>query len=122
MYRQDIAKKSLDTIIPDLAESRAWNGDKTKLTVPPMVSAVPRLSTNQVPVTLDDSLLGNDDESNDFVGEWRHLYVGMRTQIGITVLRERYADLGQVGFWAWMRADVQLAQPAAFDVVTDIRP
>lgn len=32
MYRQDIAKNSMDTIVPDLAESWAWNSDGTKLT------------------------------------------------------------------------------------------
>ncbi len=32
MYDQSKATNSLDTIVPDLAESWAWNGDKTKLT------------------------------------------------------------------------------------------
>ncbi|MBC8239581.1 MAG: ABC transporter substrate-binding protein [Alphaproteobacteria bacterium] len=32
MYRQDVAKESIDTIIPDLAKSWSWNGDGTKLT------------------------------------------------------------------------------------------
>jgi predicted phage gp36 major capsid-like protein len=30
--------------------------------------------------------------------------VGIRTSLQITVLSERYADTGQVGFLAWFRA------------------
>ncbi len=32
MYKQDVAKNSLDTIVPDLAESWSWNDDGTELT------------------------------------------------------------------------------------------
>ncbi|MBT5192377.1 MAG: ABC transporter substrate-binding protein, partial [Rhodospirillaceae bacterium] len=32
MYRQDVARNSLDTIVPDLAKSWSWSDDLTKLT------------------------------------------------------------------------------------------
>ncbi len=32
IYKQDVAQNSMDSIVPDLAESWAWNPDKTKLT------------------------------------------------------------------------------------------
>ena len=32
IYKQDVAQNSMDSIVPDLAESWAWNADKTKLT------------------------------------------------------------------------------------------
>ena len=31
MYKQDVAQNSLDSIVPDLAESWAWSGDGKKL-------------------------------------------------------------------------------------------
>jgi HK97 family phage major capsid protein len=38
----------------------------------------------------------------------------MRTAMRVFVLRERYADNGQIGLLGWMRADVQLAHAASF--------
>src|SRR5947199_1959624 len=32
LFKQDVAQNSLETIIPDLAESWAWSGDKKTLT------------------------------------------------------------------------------------------
>src|SRR5665213_1808523 len=32
MYKQDVAQNSMDSIVPDLAESWAWSGDKKTLT------------------------------------------------------------------------------------------
>jgi peptide/nickel transport system substrate-binding protein len=32
MYKQDVAQNSIDSIVPDLATSWAWNADKTRLT------------------------------------------------------------------------------------------
>ena len=32
IYRQDVARNSLETIVPDLAESWSWNDDRTQLT------------------------------------------------------------------------------------------
>jgi hypothetical protein len=37
-------------------------------------------------------------------------------------LVERYADVGQIGFLVWVRADVQLAHGEAFHVLDGIRP
>ena len=48
--------------------------------------------------------------------------MGIRTQVQIEVLTERYADYGQVGFLAWWRGDVRVARPAAFDITTGVRP
>jgi HK97 family phage major capsid protein len=48
--------------------------------------------------------------------------VGIRTQLNIQFLRERYlADNLQYAFLAYLRADVQLAQPAAFVVDTGVQ-
>jgi len=48
--------------------------------------------------------------------------VGIRTQVRINVLRERYADVGQYGFVAWMRADIQVMHSASFAQIVGVLP
>ncbi len=87
---------------------------------PAQLEDIPRLSTNQVPVNLTTGT--SNDTSEVFAGDWSHLWLGMRTELQLGTLVERYADAGQVAFLIWLRADVQLSQPAAFNVITGIRP
>ncbi len=62
------------------------------------------------------------DTSYIFTGQWDQLMVGMRTDFNLRLLSERYlADNLQYAFLAYLRADVQLAQPAAFVVDTGVR-
>jgi HK97 family phage major capsid protein len=56
------------------------------------------------------------------VADWSKFLLGIRTALRVRVLEERYADFGPVAFVADLRADVQLSQPAAFNVITGIRP
>lgn len=46
----------------------------------------------------------------------------MRTELILGTLVERYADVGQIAFLVWLRADAQLSQPGAFNVITGVRP
>lgn len=62
------------------------------------------------------------DTSDVFVADWSQLLVGIRTELQISVLAERYADYGSIGFVAWMRSDIAVARPKAFDVTTGVRP
>lgn len=60
-------------------------------------------------------LTQNSPESgNAIFGGWNELMIGMRTQLDIRLLTELYAAKGQVGFWCWLRMDVQVAHPKAF--------
>lgn len=43
-------------------------------------------------------------------------------EMSITILRERYADYGQIGFLVSMRADVQLAHKTSFSRLKGIIP
>jgi HK97 family phage major capsid protein len=61
------------------------------------------------------------DTSEVYTAQWDQLLIGMRTSFMLLPLRERFIDNGQYGFLAWLRADVQLAQPAAFVVDTGVR-
>lgn len=85
-----------------------------------MLTDIPRLTTNQIPTNLTVGTSSNCSEV--YVGQWDRCWVGMRTELLMTPLTERYADLGQIAWVCWLRADVQLAQPAAFNVITGIRP
>lgn len=87
---------------------------------PPQLAALPRYSTNQIPVNL--TVGTSTDTTEVYVGEWPQLLIGMRTELQIRFLQERYADNGQYAFLAYLRGDVQLAQPAAFNVITGVRP
>lgn len=90
------------------------------LDLPDYIATIPRLATNQVPNALTAGT--STDTSDVFVADWSKLLVGIRTELQVSVLAERYADYGSIGFVAWMRADIAVARPKAFDVTTGVRP
>jgi HK97 family phage major capsid protein len=106
-------QKSLDGLVDSTGQP---------LRQPESVGAVPKLTSNQIPVNL--TVGSSTDCSEIYCGKWDELVIGMRPTIGlrVKVLEERYADTLQVGLLAWLRADVQLLHPAAFAVSTGIRP
>jgi HK97 family phage major capsid protein len=62
------------------------------------------------------------DTSEIYTADWSQLMIGIRNDFRLIPLKERYlADNLQVAFLAYLRADVQLAQPSAFVVDTGIR-
>lgn len=73
--------------------------------VPVRIAGVPRLVTTSMPATGADAGV--------ILGDFREVFVGMRTQLQISVLTERFAELGEIGFVLWMRADVAVARPSA---------
>jgi HK97 family phage major capsid protein len=85
---------------------------------PEILSNIPRYATNQVPVNLTQG--ASSAASDVFTADWSQLFVGIRTQLTIQVLGERYADTGDIGFLAWFRADVAVARPKAFDVLSGV--
>lgn len=94
------------------------DGDGNYLDLPQSIKDVPFFSTLQVPTNLTQ---GSSSTAGDlFVADWREMIVGVRHQFSIKVLSERYADTGSVGILAWFRADIALARPAAFHVVSGI--
>lgn len=94
------------------------DAQKQPLAMPAYVADVRRYSTNQVP---NDLTVGAGTTCSDvFTADWSQLLIGMRTNLQLQVLSERYADTGEVGFLAWMRGDVAVARSAAFDVTTGV--
>lgn len=89
---------------------------------PTSLAGIARVSSNQIPVNLTTGT--NTDTSEIYVGRWSDVLVGIRTDLRfqVRVLDERYIDNLQYGLLVYLRADVALAHPAAFNVVTGVRP
>ena len=104
--------------------NRTLNGltDSTgqPLNKPPVLANVPILATAGVPTDQTQGTANN--ATSAFIGDFSQAMVGIRTQLQITVLNERFAEFGQVGFVGWLRADVQLARPAALAKIVGIKP
>ncbi|HEX8135214.1 MAG TPA: phage major capsid protein, partial [Actinomycetes bacterium] len=87
---------------------------------PRYLDNIPRLLTKQVPINL--TVGTSTDCSEVYSGQWDNLLIGMRTQLQISVLDQvAMLSAGQVALVAWLRADIQLAQPAAFAVDQGVR-
>jgi HK97 family phage major capsid protein len=86
----------------------------------PPANMLPMLQTKQVPINL--TVGTSTDCSEIYTADWSNLMVGIRTDFQLLFLRERFlADNLQYAFLAFLRADIQLAQPSAFVVDTGIR-
>jgi HK97 family phage major capsid protein len=58
--------------------------------------------------------------STAYVGDFSKLYVGIRNNVVIRTLNERYADTDSVGFLAGMRYDIQPTHEKAFAKISGI--
>jgi HK97 family phage major capsid protein len=86
----------------------------------PPAGMLPMLTTKSIPINV--TVGTSTDTSYVFTADWSQLLVGLRTDFTLRFLGERYlADNLQYAFLAYLRADVQLAQPAAFVVDTGVR-
>jgi HK97 family phage major capsid protein len=86
---------------------------------PNAIKDLPFLVTSKMPTTeTQGTAVGT--ASRAIMENFAELVIGIRTQIGIDVLGERYADVGQYGFVAWMRADVQVMHAASFAQIVGV--
>jgi HK97 family phage major capsid protein len=86
----------------------------------PPANMLPMLVTKSVPINL--TVGASTDTSLIFTADWSQLMVGIRTDFSLRFLGERFlADTLSYSFVAYLRADVQLAQPTAFVVDTGVR-
>ncbi|WP_172332462.1 phage major capsid protein [Mangrovicoccus sp. HB161399] len=93
------------------------DGNGNPLIMPRVLEPIPVLTTTALPI---DGGVGTN-ESSVIVGNFRHLLIGMRTNITVTVLREHFAGNMQYGLLAYMRADVAVSQPGAFHTITGVQ-
>jgi HK97 family phage major capsid protein len=85
--------------------------------IPEPVASLAKYQTTVIPINITKGTLPTATEL--YFGDFTQLLIGMRLQLGIQLLRERYADTGEYAFSAWLRADVQLEHGPAFSVITD---
>jgi HK97 family phage major capsid protein len=102
------------------ALAKLKDSQNNPLTVPDMVAKIPRMATTSASIAETQGSAVN--ASSILYGNFRNMFIGIRDEVSITILRERYADYGQVGFLVWMRADVQLAHKASFSRLKGIIP
>jgi HK97 family phage major capsid protein/HK97 family phage prohead protease len=89
------------------------------LEAPSYVSQIPVYETNQVPNNLTQGT-AKEIASEVYLGRWSDLLIGVRPTLGVRLrqLNERFADNMQVGLLAWLRADIAVAHPQSFNVIT----
>jgi len=92
---------------------------------PPSVAKLPAFVTAQIGIT--DTVGTSTDCSTAYVGQWPELLIGVRTNLTVEVSRQAsdatnsaFSNL-QVWIRAYLRADVAVAQPSHFVVVTGLR-
>lgn len=90
------------------------------LMVPGMLQPMQMIATSQIPNTL--TVGTSSDCSELYVADFSNLYFMMREAVSVQLLSELYAATGEIGFACHVRADVMLTYPAAFSVVTGVRP
>jgi HK97 family phage major capsid protein/HK97 family phage prohead protease len=88
---------------------------------PQYVKEIPVYETNQVPNNLTQGT-AKEIASEIYVGRWSDLLIGVRPTLGVRLrqLNERFADNMQVGLLAWLRADIAVAHPQSFSVITGV--
>jgi HK97 family phage major capsid protein len=104
---------------PAVAAELAKLKDTTNqpLMAPAAVTAVPEFRTNALAGSV---VSGSPGDSVVIVGDFTQLLIGMRTSFRLEVSRvaaNAFENL-QIAVRAYLRADVQLAHPEAFDIVT----
>lgn len=90
------------------------------LAMPPALENVQRLVTTNVPVSQTQGTANN--ASCILLGDFSSVYLGVRQELRIEILRERFADNHQYAFVAHLRADVGIARPGNFGKLIGIVP
>lgn len=124
-------ENELDNAAPPSAmvmHPRSWRtiqglADTTNqpLQPPPALAGLPQLITTSVPITQTQGSSGAVC-STIIVGDYTQLLIGVRQELRIEVLRERYAENHQYAFVAHLRADIAVAHPESFCKLIGILP
>jgi HK97 family phage major capsid protein len=104
------------------ALDRLKDSNNQPLAAPASYNDLAKFATNQVPINLG----AGEDESLAFLGDFRMMLVGIRTNLRLEVSRfasddtnSAFSDL-QVWVRGYLRADIQLAHPSHFCVIESI--
>lgn len=96
------------------------DNDLRYLDRPQALNEIPFYETTNIPV--DESHGTANNASRIVTGNWSDLVIGLRQQMRIELLREKYADSYQFGFLVHMRVDAIPARDESFAQITGIIP
>jgi len=96
------------------------DGDGNPLVVPEPIRSLPMLTTTAVPINQVQGTANNC--SSILLGDYSQAMLGIRQELVIQRLNERYMDRLQVGFLAYLRADVAFAHYESFTKIVGIKP
>jgi len=119
---QNVQGVSAYVMHPDTesAVGEMTDGQGQPLNYPPILdrpTPMSILTTTQLPVDLGTG----SNETTIYAGDFSKLMIGVRSDVRIDVLKERYADNHQFGFIVHARYDVAAANPNAFCRITGIQ-
>jgi len=89
------------------------------LNVPTMLQPLKLLQTSQIPVNLNVGT--STDCSEIYLGDFTQMQFIVRENVSIQLLRERFAETGQLAFVGHVRADVAVMRPKSFAVISGVR-
>ncbi|AOL94667.1 phage major capsid protein [Porphyrobacter sp. LM 6] len=118
VYELELANAAAPTAIiwhPRTGRDLRKRKDTTNqpLLAPDPIPSIPKLATTSVPINLTQGT-ANGVASTIVMGNFDDAIVGMREELTIQRLDQTFADNGQVGFWAHLRADVGFPRPKSF--------
>lgn len=87
---------------------------------PPLLEPMRFIATSQIPVNL--SVGSSNDCTELYVGDFSNIRIVLREPPSVQVAREVFAATGHIGYICHARVDIAVLYPAAFAVVTGIRP
>ncbi len=96
------------------------DGEGLAMRRPPAIESLSFLTTTQIPIT--ETQGASSDCSSIICGDFTKMLVGMRTQLQIEMLRERFASELQYGLLAYLRADMVLEHPESFVRIVGVKP
>ena len=102
------------------ALAKLKDGLMQPLRIPDLLRNIPFLTSQTVPVTQTQG--GATNASSVFAGYWPELWVGIRSTLQIELLREVFAANFQYGILCSLRADIQVAHPGSFCIISGITP
>jgi HK97 family phage major capsid protein len=124
LYQLEANNAHPNAVIINPREARVLNGfaDTTgqPLRRPEALADVAFLTSTKVPVNVTQGTASN--ASTMLMGDFTRLMIGVRTEMRIEVLRERFSDNLQYGFLCYLRADVAPTHPKAFCKIPGIIP
>ncbi|WP_407280120.1 phage major capsid protein [Aromatoleum evansii] len=125
LYELEVANAAAPTgMVMHPRTSRVLNGlaDTTgqPLRMPEALAGIPRFVTTATPIDQTQGTANN--ASAAVMGNFRELLLGVRQEMRIEVLRERFAENLQYGFIAHLRMDVAVAHPQSFCKLIGIIP